>query len=214
MLQISAFDLDHTLVGTNSSLLFYRYLIERGFYRHTSLIRTALYSLRHHFFNLSLTELHEKVFERFLKGAALSMVQEEVEQFLKKDFYRFLYYPTFARLRLAQHKGHHTVILSNGPSFLVGPIADYLGVSEWGSSMYATDNDGKFSAIDSILLGEGKANYIKKLTQQFKTNLQGVTAYSDSIQDLPFLDVAGKAIVVNPDSKMKKISQERLWEVI
>jgi len=213
-MQISAFDLDHTLVGTNTSLLFYRYLIQRGFYRPISILRTAYYSIRHYFFDLSLNALHEKVFERFLKGTPLSLVQEEVEKFLQEDFYRFLYYPTFSRLRLAQHEGHHTVILSNGPSFLVGPIAEYLGVSEWGSSVYSIDNEGKFNSIDTILLGEGKAFYIQNLAKRFKIDPKKVTAYSDSIQDLPFLSVAGKAIVVNPDSKMKKISQEKFWEVI
>ncbi|NGX51268.1 MAG: putative hydrolase [Chlamydiae bacterium] len=213
-MKISAFDLDHTLVRTNSGLLFYRYLIERGFYRPTSIFRSFLYSLRYYFFDLSLTELHEKVFERFLKGSALSKVEEEVENFLKKDFFRFLYYPTLARLRLAQHEGHHTVILSNGPSFLVGPIAEYLGVSEWGSSVYSVDREGKFNSIDSILLGEGKASYIQKLTERFQTDLQKVTAYSDSIQDLPLLSIAGRAVVVNPNAKMKKISRERLWEVL
>ncbi|MCB1080904.1 MAG: HAD-IB family hydrolase [Chlamydiia bacterium] len=213
-MQISAFDLDHTLVGTNSSLLFYRYLIERGIYRHASILRTFIYSMRHYFFDLTLKELHEKVFERFLKGAPLALVQEEVKRFLKKDFYRFLYYPTFSRLRLAQHEGHHTVILSTGPSFLVGPIADYLGVSEWGSSMYSVDKEGKFNGIDSIFLGEGKASYIRQLTQKFKTDFQEVTVYSDSIEDLPFLSIGGKAVVVNPGFKMKKISQEKLWEVI
>jgi len=213
-MKISAFDLDHTLVSTNSGLLFYRYLIERGFYRPTSILRTFLYSLRYYFFDLSLTELHEKVFERFLKGSALSKVEEEVEKFLKKDFFRFLYYPTLARLRLAQHEGHHTVILSNGPSFLVGPIAEYLGVSEWGSSVYSVDREGNFNSIDSILLGDGKASYIQKLTERFQTDLHKVTAYSDSIQDLPLLSIAGKAVVVNPNAKMKRISKERLWEVL
>ena len=32
MLQISAFDLDHTLLDTNSSALLYRYFVKKGFY--------------------------------------------------------------------------------------------------------------------------------------------------------------------------------------
>ena len=214
MLQISAFDLDHTLLDTNSSALLYRYFVKKGFYLPISLIRTTLYTLRHYFFDLSLSQLHQKIFEKFLKGTPLSIVQEIVRQFLKDDFYRFLYPPTLGRLRLAQHQGHHTVILSNGPSFLVGPIAEYLGVNEWGSSIYSTDRYGKFNAITSILLGEGKASYLKKMVQKFQTDLKRVTAYSDSIQDLPFLRIAGKAVVVNPDAKMKKISKKNLWEVI
>lgn len=213
-MQISAFDLDHTLIGTNSSMLFFRYLIKRGIYSPISVIRSLTYSVRHYLLDLSLSELHEKVFERFLKGTSISMVQKQVTQFLENDFYRFLYYPSFARLRMAQHAGHHTVILSNGPSFLVGPIAEYLGVNEWGSSHYNVDQEGKFQSIHSILLGEGKASYLKGLVKKFKTDLQKVTAYSDSALDLPFLSVAGKAVVVNPDAKMRKISRAKLWEII
>ena len=158
--------------------------------------------------------LHEKVFERFLKGAPLSLVQEEVTQFLKKDFYRFLYYPTFERLRRAQHQGHHTVILSNGPSFIVGPIAEYLEVSEWRSSHYAVNNKGNFEAVESILLGEGKAHCIDQMTKEFKITPQQVTAYSDSDLDLPFLQSAGIPVAANPNTKLLKVSKKNSWEII
>lgn len=214
MKQISAFDLDHTLVSSNSSLLFYRYLISKGFYRQISLIRTALYSLRHQFMNLSLTALHEKVFERFLKGAPFGLVQEEVTQFLKKDFYRFLYYPTFERLRRAQHQGDHTVILSNAPSFIVGPIAEYLEVSEWRSSHYTVNEEGNFESVESVLLGEGKAECIDQMTKSLKIAREQVTAYSDSDLDLPFLHSAGTPVAANPNSKLLKVSKKNSWEII
>ncbi|MCB1107009.1 MAG: HAD family phosphatase [Chlamydiia bacterium] len=214
MKSISAFDLDHTLVSSNSSLLFYRHLISKGFYRPISLIRTMIYSARHYFLNLSLTELHEKVFERFLKGVSLKLVQKEVEQFLEKDFYRFLYYPTLARLRYAQHQGHYTVILSNAPSFVVGPIAEYLGVNEWYSSKYRVDQEGNFESVESVLLGEGKADCMDKLSKRLKTARGKITAYSDSDLDLPFLQAAGRPVAVNPSSKLLKISKEHAWEIL
>lgn len=158
--------------------------------------------------------LHEKVFERFLKGAPLSLVQEEISQFLKKDFYRFLYYPSFERLRRAQHQGHHTVILSNGPSFIVGPIAEYLEVNEWHSSHYSINNEGNFEAVESILLGEGKADCINHLTKELKITSKQVTAYSDSDLDLPFLQSAGTPVAANPNSKLLRVSRKNAWEII
>jgi HAD superfamily hydrolase (TIGR01490 family) len=214
MKQISAFDLDHTLVRSNSSLLFYRHMISRGFYRPISLIGTMFYSMRHYFLNLGLDELHHKIFERFLKGAPLQFVQAEVAKFLKKDFYRSLYLPTFNRLRLAQHEGHYTVILSNGPSFIVGPIAEYLGVDEWHSSEYSVDKRGNFSEIESILLGGGKAACIEKLIQRLNTSTAKVTAYSDSDLDLPFLESVGNPVAVNPNAKLLKVSREHSWEIL
>lgn len=158
--------------------------------------------------------LHEKVFERFLKGAPFSLVQEEVAQFLKKDFYRFLYFPTFERLRRAQHQGHHTVILSNAPSFIVGPIAEYLEVNEWYSSHYSLDDEGNFNTVDSILLGEGKAEYIANLAKTNQIASQEITAYSDSHLDLPFLEAAGNPVAVNPNPQLLKVSKQKSWEII
>jgi len=213
-MQISAFDLDHTLVKHNTNLLFYHYLIHKRFYRPISIFPALYYAMRYHFFNLSIQELHKKVFQYFLKGISLTSVQREVKLFLSQNFYRFLYCPALSRLRLAQHEGHYTIILSNSPSFLVAPIAYYLNVDEWRASIYSVDEEGRFTAIDSILLGKEKALYIQKLAKNFRVNIAQVTAYSDNIQDLPFLSVAGKAIVVNPNAKMKKIAQKKSWEVI
>lgn len=158
--------------------------------------------------------LHQRVFERFLKGAPLSLVQEEVTQFLKKDFYRFLYLPTFERLRRAQHQGHHTVILSNAPSFIVGPVAEYLEVNEWSSSKYAVNDEGNFETVHSILLGEGKAKYISELAKTNAVASQEITAYSDSHLDLPFLQAAGIPIAANPNPKLLKASKQNSWEII
>jgi len=163
---------------------------------------------------MELQELHRKVFRRFLQGQSLQRIEAEVESFLEADFYRYLYIPAFARLRRAQHEGHHTVIISNSPSFLVEPIARYLGVPEWYSSEYLTDEKGALKEVGSILLGDGKATYLHKIIRKLKTKREKVTAYSDSMIDLPFLYAAGKAIVVNPSGKMRKISEEQDWEVI
>ena len=214
MIYVSAFDLDHTLVQANTGLLFYKYLIKRGILHRFSLLKAFFYTMQHYTFGVGLQELHEKVFRRFLKGRSLQFVEQEVAEFLKKDFFEFLYQPALARLRRAQHEGHYTVILSNSPSFIVGPIAAYLGVSSWSSSRYQVDKNGKLSGVDTILLGDGKAEYLRKLGQKFKITKEKITAYSDSILDLPFLAAAGKAIVVNPDTKMEKIAEENLWEVI
>ena len=173
-----------------------------------------MYSIRHYIFNLGLAELHEKIFEKFLKGAPLQLVEDEVENFLKEDFYKFLYFPTFNRLRLAQHQGHYTVILSNGPSFVVGPIAKYLGVNEWHSSNYTVDDQGKFSAVESILLGDDKAEQMGVLSKRLKVSKEKVTAYSDSHLDLPFLKAAGNPVAVNPNGKLLKISKAHAWEIL
>ncbi|MCB1066782.1 HAD family hydrolase [Simkania negevensis] len=214
MISVSAFDLDHTLVHSNCSLLFYRHLIKKGIFHPLSFLRALIYKSQYELCGMPLQDLHKKVFRRFLQGQPLKRIEDEVQNFLEADFYRYLYMPAYSRLRRAQHEGHHTVIISNSPSFLVRPIANYLEVTEWYSSEYLTDEKGTLKEVGSILLGDGKANYLQKIIRKLKTKREKVTAYSDSMIDLPFLYAAGRAIVVNPSGKMRKISEEKHWEVI
>jgi phosphoserine phosphatase len=41
-----------------------------------------------------------------------------------------------------------------------------------------------------------------------------VTAYADSIADLPLLGRVGKAVVVCPDARIAAVAQRRRWETI
>lgn len=212
--KISAFDLDHTLIKTNTSALFYYYLIRKKVFHPLAVFRSVFYSFRHYFFDLSLKDVHEKVFEKFLKGMSLEFLNEHVQGFLKEDFFKHIYYPAFHELRRAQYEGHHTVILSASPSFLVGAISEYFGVFHWRSSDYRIDEKGELAAIDHVLLGDEKAEYIEKLARELDTNIEHVTAYSDSIVDLPFLLKAGKGIAVNPGRSMKRMCEKHQFEII
>ncbi len=212
--KVSAFDLDHTLIKTNTSALFFYYMIRKKVFHPSTVFRSLFYSFRHYFFDLSLKEVHLKVFEKFLKGMSLSFLNEHVEAFLKEDFFKHIYYPAFSKLRQAQYEGHHTVILSASPSFLVGAIAQYFGVFHWSSSEYRVDGEGNLIAIDSVLLGEEKADHLDRLVAELDTHIDHVTAYSDSIVDLPFLLKAGKGVVVNPGRNMKLISKKHDFEII
>ena len=86
--KISAFDLDHTLIKTNTSALFYYYLIRKKVFHPLAVFRSVFYSFRHYFFDLSLKDVHEKVFEKFLKGMSLEFLNEHVQGFLKEDFFK------------------------------------------------------------------------------------------------------------------------------
>ena len=45
-------------------------------------------------------------------------------------------------------------------------------------------------------------------------SFEGVTFYSDSINDLPLLEAVDFPKAVNPDATLEKISLERGWEII
>ncbi len=163
---------------------------------------------------MSLSELHEKIFHRLLKGRYLKTLEAHVELFVEEYVARALYMPAVSCLRRAQHLGDYTLILSNSPSFLVKAVAQFLGVHEWKATEYAVDNELRLSNISSIMQGEDKAEWLIKVAGRLKVARDAITAYSDSYHDLPFLRAAGCAVAVNPDRKLRKCSLKYRWHVI
>lgn len=213
-MELSAFDLDHTLIRGNTSVHFCRYLRKKKVLSLSVLIRSWTYSIRHRFFGMSLSELHENVFDRVLRGMPLTIFENYLDRFAKETLTGFLYMPAFSRLKLAQKRGHYTVILSNSPSFIVKRFAKILGVNAYYATEYAVDEKNCFHKILRILEGKDKAHYVNKIAKKLGIFLEQITAYSDSVLDLDFLKVAGNPVAVNPDKKLRAISLKNKWRII
>jgi HAD superfamily hydrolase (TIGR01490 family) len=213
-LGISAFDLDRTLIQTNSSFSFCKYLIRKCILPISSLFSALFYEIQHRFFDLSLTDLHYHLFKKILQGRSLDSLAVHVKPFLKESLSQFFYPPALSRLKEAKAQGHYTVLLSSSPSFIVGPIAEFLKVDEWKASVYGVDKEGKLSQIISLIQGEEKGQYLSQLSHQLGIEKEAIAAYSDSFLDLPFLLSAGVAIAVNPDRKLRRFSSENQWQII
>lgn len=213
-MQICVFDLDRTLIRSNSSFAFCLYLYRRKVFSFLYVVRSVLYYIRHRFLGLSLTELHEKTFKSVLQGMDLQEIVCYVKEFVDHWLISALYMPAIAELRRAQHLGYYTMILSNSPSFLVKIIAERLHVCDWRATEYAVDKDGRLCHIAHILNGKDKAGQVGKIVRKLGLTAKNVVAYSDSFWDLPLLESAGCAVVVNPDRKLLRISQELNWPKI
>ncbi len=211
---LTVFDLDRTIVADNCSLDFCRYLVQKDVLPSSSLIYSLFYYLKHIFFGMSLSDLHNQVFEHLLRGKSLEQLEENVEPFLKDYLFSQIYPPVLAELRLAQHLGYYTIILSNSPSFLVEKIAQFLGVNEWRATQYAVDKERKLCHITSIMQGEEKAFCVQEIAKKLSIGKEQITAYSDSFLDLPLLLTAGTPIAVNPDRKLRRFSEQHKWSIL
>ncbi|MCE5316996.1 MAG: HAD-IB family hydrolase [Parachlamydia sp.] len=211
---ISLFDLDHTLLTENSSYQFglFRYHL-KDISRISLVYAVGCYGL-HKAGLLSMHNLHHRIFQALLLGAAFNAIEEKAERFVREHLSKMLYRPAFQRLQEAQSRGHHTVILSSSPDFLITPIARYFQVDEWAATPYHIDSQNRFSAVGPVLCGEGKKNYLERLLQQDHFAREEVFAYSDSHLDLPLLQAAGHPVAVNPDRRLRLISQHQGWEII
>jgi phosphoserine phosphatase len=67
--------------------------------------------------------------------------------------------------------------------------------------------------IEPLCYGLGKIERSKKIAEREGFSLEDATFYSDSITDLPLLEVVKAPIIVNPDRRLRKIAQQRGWPI-
>jgi HAD superfamily hydrolase (TIGR01490 family) len=211
---LTVFDLDRTLVADNCSFDFCRFLVSNKVLPSSCLLYSLFYYIQHVFFGLSLSELHHRVFDHLLRGKSLEQLEKKVEPFLQNYLFSQINPAALAQLRLAQHLGYYTLILSNSPSFLVEKIAAFLGVNEWRATQYAVDRERKLCHITSIMQGEDKATCVQEIADKLCIAKEQITAYSDSFLDLPLLLTAGTPIAVNPDRKLRRFCKQHKWLIL
>jgi HAD superfamily hydrolase (TIGR01490 family) len=111
--------------------------------------------------------------------------------------------------------GRDTWIVSASPQGLVDPLAGALGMTgaigtrgEVSDGRYTGRLDGPF------IYGAGKAQAIEKLASDRGYDLKLSYAYSDSVSDLPMMELVGHPVAVNPDSELARVAQERGWPIV
>lgn len=161
-----------------------------------------------------MKQLHTQVFQRFLCGFSCDVLQKEVKNYIQRLKPSRFYSPACKALEQAQERGGYTVLLSNGPSFLVGPLARYLGFHESHATTYNIDSQGRLESLLAVLGGKEKAACLEQIARSQGIKIENSVAYSDSYSDLPFLQMAGRAIAVRPDRRLRQISRRQHWTTL
>ncbi len=62
--------------------------------------------------------------------------------------------------------------------------------------------------------GPGKAQAIAKLAAERGYDLKLCYSYSDSVSDLPMLELVGHPVAVNPDRELERIARAKNWPIV
>lgn len=139
------------------------------------------------------------------------LIQETVDEIISPVVY------TEALRLIEQHRreGRAIVIVSISPEEVVRPLAGYLGVDHVIATRSAVDEEGRYAGrLAFYATGEGKAEAIRGLAEQWNLDLERCFAYSDSCTDLPMLEIVGHPVAVNPDRGLRQTANERGWPVV
>lgn len=215
-MEAAFFDLDKTIIAKSSVIAFGKPFYKQGLISRRTIAR-GIYAQ----FVYMLVGADEEKMER-MREAMLSLTkgwdQQHIKEIVRETLEEVLSPITYAEALelLDEHAraGRKTVIISSSPVEVVEPLADFLGVDETIATRGEIDADGKYTGqLEFYAYGPHKAEAMRELAVREGLDLAGSYAYSDSITDLPMLELVGHPVAVNPDRELARVAREREWEI-
>jgi len=111
--------------------------------------------------------------------------------------------------------GDELLIITATNDFITAPIAERLGVT----TLIATNAemvDGKFTGklSGTPCYQSGKVTRLNAWLEQHGKKFENSYFYSDSINDLPLLELVDTPVAVTPDDKLRAHAQKLNWQIV
>jgi len=211
------FDLDRTLLRRSSALALAGSFRDRGLISRSQLAKAAAWQLLF----VARGASHETVRRMAEDGLAVlrGFRPEEMRELVAtamEPVLRPLVY--LEPLELVEHhrsRGEPVYIVSATLQEIVEAIADDLGFDGALGTVCEVGPDGAYTGrAIRALHADAKARSVAELAEREGFDLAECVAYSDSHTDLPFLEVVGHPVAVNPDRELRRICAERGWPIL
>lgn len=216
MTAVAFFDLDKTIIAKSSTLAFTRPMFKAGLLSGSTLAKAGIAQAYYQAFGADHDQL-ERVKDE-LSAITKGWDKEEIEALVTETVDEvvtpLVYAEALAIIEEHRGVGRRVVVVSASPEEIVRPLCRYLGIDDVIATRSAVDEEGRYTGdIELYAYGPGKAEAMRAMAQDEGIDLEASYAYSDSITDLPMLEAVGHPVVVNPDSELAQIAEERGWEV-
>ncbi|HUD35721.1 MAG TPA: HAD-IB family hydrolase [Streptosporangiaceae bacterium] len=110
--------------------------------------------------------------------------------------------------------GQRVWLVTATPVELADILARRLGLTgALGTVAETTEGVYTGRLVGGLLHGSAKAAAVKALADREGLDLARSSAYSDSLNDLPMLELVGHPNAVNPDGQLRALAKERGWPV-
>jgi len=149
-----------------------------------------------------------------LRGFTPKQMRELVAEALEPVLRPLVYDEPLRLVERHRERGEPSYIVSAALQEVVEAMADDLGFDGALGTVCEVE-DGVYTGRSlRSLHGENKATAVRELARERGYDLARSTAYSDSHTDLPFLEVVGNPVAVNPDRELRRVAAKRGWPVL
>lgn len=210
------FDLDKTLMAGSSGVFFARAAYEAGMIPRSRLLRDVYENVRFRLLGSTddrADDVRRRVGE-MIEGVPVRDLERLSPKVLAGVLPR-LYPEMLARAYAHQDGGQPVYILTAASQEMADLLARVLAF-DGGLGSRSEIVDGRYTgrAAGPFNYREGKVLTMAELAERDGLDLASSYAYSDSESDLPMLRAVGHAVVVNPDTLLRRIAAEEGWEIV
>ncbi|MGH3326988.1 MAG: HAD family hydrolase [Streptomycetales bacterium] len=210
------FDLDKTVIAKSSTLAFSRSFYQGGLINRRAVLRSAYAQ----FVYLVGGADHDQMerMREYLSAMCAGWDVRQVREIVAETLHGLidpLIYDEAATLIEEHHTaGRDVVIVSSSGAEVVEPIGNMLGADRVIATRMVVEEGRYTGGIDFYAYAENKASAIKELAESEGYDLARCYAYSDSVTDLPMLEIVGNPYAVNPDRALRKEAATLGWPVL
>jgi putative phosphoserine phosphatase/1-acylglycerol-3-phosphate O-acyltransferase len=207
------FDMDKTLIAENSATLYMKHLYERGEATGWELARGAAAYLQYKVGLLDIRTFTRNAVSA-MRGRRVEDLRAQARELFEQKVVRTIYPEAERLVREHSAQGHLVAIVSGATEFVVGPLAARLGVDHFLNTRLEVE-DGVFTGrvIEPICFEEGKIYWLEQFIDEHEIDLAKSFFYTDSVTDLPLLELVGHPVVTNPDPMLYRTAVRRRWPV-
>ena len=207
------FDLDDTLLCTDSEFHFTKYIVNQGMLdKDFYLEKIKAFDKDYRSGNLNFKE-YMKFLLYPLIGKSKNEVDLLVTSFINSSKDILIDDLTFKLLE--KHKKDDVLIASGALDFVVKGFANYFGVEEFlGTKTEFIENKVTGETTGEPNFEKGKLVHVSEWCKKKKVNIEKATFYTDSIHDLPLVEKCKNSIVVSPDEKLKHYAESNNLQII
>jgi HAD superfamily hydrolase (TIGR01490 family) len=221
--KITLFDLDHTLLPLDSDYAWGLFTTQLGWTDANEFGRRneGFYAQ----YQQGVLDIHEYV--RFstqairLKGFEASMKARQA--YMDEVIVPAIFPQAIKLVKEYQAQSSHVLIITATNEFITRPISNVFGVDELIAIEleHESDQSGLTGWISGEIQGvpsfrEGKVLRFEQWLERRHLLIHDVeiTFFTDSMNDLPLLELADHPVATNPDPRLRALAEERGWRIL
>lgn len=211
------FDVDNTLIQGSSLILLAQGLFRKRFISLPELAPALWKQIRYRVSGSENADDIAKGREQALavvKGKSVAELKAACREIVDNRMLEKSYADTIELASMHLAAGQQVWLVSATPVQIGQALAETLGFTG-ALGTVAEEKDGKFTGrlVGDILHGPGKQHAVAALAALQQLDLSQCTAYSDSINDLPMLEMVGSPVAINPDRALRKHAKKQGWAI-